>query len=80
MLFKEELEKIFDEYKYIKFFSPNFTLDKEYVMELCKMLIDNFKGIEWECTTRMNFLEDENMLELMAKSGCKQISLGIEIL
>lgn len=80
LLFKEELEKIFDEYKYIKFFSPNFTLDKEYVIELCKMLIDNFKGIEWECTTRMNFLEDENMLELMAKSGCKQISLGIETL
>ena len=42
------------------------------------MLIENFHGIEWECTTRMNFLDDENMLEKMSNAGCKQISLGIE--
>lgn len=42
------------------------------------MLIENFHGIEWECTTRMNFLEDENVLEKMSNAGCKQISLGIE--
>lgn len=38
------------------------------------------KELKWECTTRMNFLEDEAMLELMNESGCTQISLGIETL
>lgn len=75
---KEYLNKIFNEYKYFKFFSPDFTLNKEYVIELCEMLKKNFCGIEWECTTRMNFLNDENMLKKMSESGCKQISLGVE--
>ena len=75
---REYLNKIFNEYKYVKFFSPDFTLDKQYVIELCEMLIKNFHGIEWECTTRMNFLDDENMLKKMSDAGCKQISLGIE--
>ena len=60
---KEYLNKIFNEYKYVKFFSPDFTLDKQYVIEICEMLIKNFHGIEGECTTRMNFLDDENMLK-----------------
>lgn len=72
------LYKIFNEYKYVKFFSPDFTLDKQYVIDLCEMLIKKFQGIEWECTTRMNFLDDENMLKKMSDAGCKQISLGIE--
>ena len=75
---KEYLYKNFNEYKYVKFFSPDFTLNKRYVVELCEMLIKDFQGIEWECTTRMNFLNDENMLKKMSDSGCKQISLGIE--
>lgn len=79
-LLKNYLNKIFNEYKYIKFFSPDFTLNKQYVIDLSKMLIENFEGIQWECTTRMNFLDDENMLEIMSKSGCIQISLGIETL
>lgn len=79
-IFKEDLAKIFDKYKYVKFFSPDFTLDKKYVLELCEMLIQEFPEIEWECTTRMNFLEDENMLQQMSKAGCKQISLGVETL
>ena len=75
---KEYLNKIFNEYKYVKFFSPDFTLNKQYVIEVCEMLIKNFCGIEWECTTRMNFLDDETMLKKMSDAGCKQISLGIE--
>lgn len=77
---KDYLSEIFKEYQYVKFFSPDFTLNKQYVKELCDMLEKNFPKIEWECTTRMNFLDDEEMLLKMEKAGCKQISLGIETL
>lgn len=74
------LSSIYSEYKYVKFFSPDFTLNKKYVFELCTMIKNNFPELKWECTTRMNFLEDEAMLEIMRESGCTQISLGIETL
>ena len=77
---KKYLSSIYSEYKYVKFFSPDFTLNKKYVFELCNMIKNNFPELKWECTTRMNFLEDEAMLELMNESGCTQISLGIETL
>lgn len=77
---KRYLLSIYNEYKYVKFFSPNFTLNKSYVFELCSMLKSNFPDLKWECTTRMNFLEDEEMLKIMQESGCIQISLGIETL
>ena len=74
------LSSIYSEYKYVKFFSPDFTLNKKYVFELCTMIKNNFPELKWECTTRMNFLEDEAMLKSMHESGCTQISLGIETL
>lgn len=77
---KKYLSSIYSEYRYVKFFSPDFTLNKKYVFELCNMIKNNFPELKWECTTRMNFLEDEAMLELMNESGCTQISLGIETL
>lgn len=77
---KKYLSSIYSEYRYVKFFSSDFTLNKKYVFELCNMIKNNFPELKWECTTRMNFLDDEAMLELMNESGCTQISLGIETL
>jgi len=61
-----------------KFFAPNFTLDEQYVLELCKALIKNGKKINWSCTTRPDLLENEDLIRYMAKSGCYKIAIGIE--
>lgn len=74
------MSDIYNEFKYVKFFSPNFTLNKDYVLELCTMIKSEFPELKWECTTRMNFLENEEMLKIMQEAGCTQISLGIETL
>lgn len=61
-----------------KFFAPNFTLDKKWVIDFCSTLLDEDIHIQWSCTTRGDLLDDMNLLELMAKSGCYKIAVGVE--
>ena len=72
-----ELNKLY--FDSFKFFSPNFTLNKKWVEELCKELIKNKINIKWASTTRIELLDDEKLINLMAESGCYKISVGIEI-
>lgn len=74
------IDKIKNKYKHIKIWAANFTLDKEYVIEFCKMMKEKFPDITWECATRIDLVRDEEMLEKMYEAGCRQISLGIESL
>ena len=66
-------------YKHIKIWAANFTLNKNYVNDFCDVM-RKYPGVTWECATRIDFLKDETMLENMAASGCRQISMGIESL
>lgn len=54
-----------------------FTFNKEKVIELCNMIIDEELNISWDCSARVDTL-DEKMIAIMSKSGCKGIYLGIE--
>lgn len=73
------LADITQDYKHIKIWAANFTLDKKYVMEFCDVM-DKYPDVTWECATRIDLLKDESMIEAMSKAGCKQISIGIESL
>ncbi len=68
-------------YKYgirnITMWSDTFTLDKGFVIEICKLLIDEKLDIHWMCNSRVDMVDPE-MLNLMKKSGCIGISYGIE--
>ncbi len=66
------------EYEYFKFFAPDFTLNEERAMELCQELINNKKKIKWSCTTRPDLLKNEELIKMMAESGCYKIAIGIE--
>ena len=63
-----------------KFFSAFFTFDKDYVKELCYAIINNDKKIKWSCCTRADYLQDEELIKLMAEAGCYKISVGVESL
>lgn len=73
------LADITQQYKHIKIWAANFTLNKEYVMDFCDVM-NKYPDVTWECATRIDLLKDEKMIESMADAGCKQISIGIESL
>jgi len=75
----DEIEGLKQQYgtSYFSFRDASFTLDRERVAEICRLLIDRKLDIRWECLTRIDLL-DEEMLELMRASGCVTVRLGIE--
>ena len=77
---KESIDVISKQYSHIKLWAANFTLNKGYVIEFCNIIRESYKNITWECATRIDLLEDEELLKLMSYSGCKQISIGVESL
>jgi anaerobic magnesium-protoporphyrin IX monomethyl ester cyclase len=61
----------------IHMYADLFTVNRDQVVELCKLMIDEKISIKWTCNSRVDFV-DEEMLELMGKAGCRLISWGIE--
>ena len=68
-------------YKYgIKHFrinEDNFVLFKKRLDEICNSIIKEKLKISWSCFARVDSINPE-MLKLMKKAGCYQISYGIE--
>ena len=61
----------------IHMYADLFTVNRDQVVELCQMMIDEKINIKWTCNSRVDFV-DEEMLNLMGKAGCWYISWGIE--
>jgi radical SAM superfamily enzyme YgiQ (UPF0313 family) len=61
----------------IHMYADLFTVSRDQVVELCKLMIDEKIGIKWTCNSRVDYV-DEDMLILMGKAGCRLISWGIE--
>ncbi len=61
----------------IHMYSDLFTTNREQVMDLCKLMIEQKINIKWTCNSRVDFV-DEEMLTEMYKAGCWYISWGIE--
>lgn len=59
------------------FWSDIFNVDKEWVMELCQLIIDSGLDITWSANTRAD-TADEEMAEMMYKAGCRLVSIGVE--
>ncbi len=54
-----------------------FTLNKEHVLEICRLIRERGLDLEWYCEGRVN-QADETMFREMADAGCRAIFLGIE--
>ena len=59
------------------FWEEVFSLDKDFVKELCDALLENQLNIRWAATTRVDTL-DEETLRKMKEAGCYLLGLGIE--
>lgn len=54
-----------------------FTANKKHLKQFCNELINNNYGFEWTCSSRIDVLDLES-IELMKKSNCTGIYMGIE--
>src|ERR1044071_2145413 len=61
----------------IHMYSDLFTVNRDQVIELCQLMIEEKINIHWTSNSRVDFV-DEEMLTLMGKAGCRLISWGIE--
>jgi anaerobic magnesium-protoporphyrin IX monomethyl ester cyclase len=62
---------------HIHMYSDLFTVNREQVVELCKLIIDSGLKVTWTCNSRVDYI-DEEMLQLMGRAGCMLIAWGIE--
>jgi len=61
----------------IHMYADLFTVNREQVVGLCKLMIEQDINIRWTCNSRVDYV-DEEMLSLMGQAGCWLISWGIE--
>ena len=61
----------------IHMYADLFTVNRDQVVDLCKLMIDQNIQIKWTCNSRVDYV-DEEMLKLMGQAGCWFISWGIE--
>ena len=61
----------------IHMYADLFTVNREQVMGLCDLMIEENIQIKWTCNSRVDYV-DEELLHRMAQAGCWLISWGIE--
>jgi len=74
----EEIKMLYDlGLRNVHMYTDLFTVNREQVMGLCKLIIESGMKIKWTCNSRVDYV-DEEMLHTMAKAGCWTISWGLE--
>ena len=75
----EEIKECVEKYKIrnFLFWSDIFNFDRAWTVDLCEKIIESGLKITWSSNTRAD-TADEEMADLMYKSGCRLVSLGVE--
>jgi len=80
-------ERIVNEIMYLKktyqiagiyFREDLFTTNKKRVMEVCELMLQHKINLPWACETRAQEACDTDMVELMARAGCRGFYIGAE--
>lgn len=76
----EEIDKLHreDGIREIIFLDDHFLANRDRAIEIMKGLIDRDYGMTWKCVNMTIWRLDEELLELMRKSGCYQITVSPE--
>ena len=62
---------------HVHMYADLFTVNREQVMQICRLMIEQKIGLSWTCNSRVDYV-DQEMLQQMAQAGCTLISWGIE--
>jgi len=72
------LEKHQTRFDSFKLFAPSFNVNSKWVYDLCAGIEDRKLKVAWCATSRIDLLDDEEIVKAMARAGCYKISVGIE--
>jgi radical SAM superfamily enzyme YgiQ (UPF0313 family) len=63
----------------INFSDDTLTLNREYVVELCRLLgqVGRSSPLRWRCSSRVDLVDEELLME-MYSAGCYSIQFGVE--
>lgn len=64
-------------FQWVEFVDEIFTLKRQNVIDLCRGIENSGMKFSWGIQTRADKL-DEELIDIMAKAGCKKIGFGIE--
>lgn len=70
------IEKSFPEVVEVTIEDDTFTLHKERVIELCKLLKEQNNRLTWTCNARADL--DYDTMRWMKKAGCRLVTVGFE--
>jgi radical SAM superfamily enzyme YgiQ (UPF0313 family) len=74
----QELRVLYDlGIRNIHMYADLFTVNRDQVMSLCRLMLQEGLKIKWTCNSRVDYV-DEEMLAIMGEAGCWMISWGIE--
>jgi len=74
----QEIEMLYDlGVRNIHMYADLFTVNRDQVMGLCRLIVESGLKINWTCNSRVDYV-DEEMLQAMARAGCWTISWGLE--
>jgi len=59
------------------FKDSTFSVNKKWIMEFCRLLIENNVQIKWSCNSRVDCI-DEDIIKAMSVAGCETIWFGVE--
>ncbi|RMF96162.1 MAG: radical SAM protein [Candidatus Schekmanbacteria bacterium] len=77
----EEMKKSINELGICQFhfWDDNFLLNRKYVIELCEGILKENMKVKWTGLTRASHIQkNKDIIELLAKSGCIGLEVGIE--
>lgn len=74
-----EMRSIFAQYgiRHFELVHDMFTVDRKRVVRFCEEMLAAKEPFTWDCSARTDCV-DEELLDLMARSGCRGIFFGIE--
>jgi magnesium-protoporphyrin IX monomethyl ester (oxidative) cyclase len=76
-----EMEQLYHEFgiREFKFFDDNLTFDKKRARKLFKGMIERGIDVTWNTPNGVHVVNmDDEMLDLMKKSGCHELTLAVE--
>jgi anaerobic magnesium-protoporphyrin IX monomethyl ester cyclase len=64
--------------KKVFFYDDNFAANKKRLKVLLNLMIERRLTMPWQAQVRADVARDEELLELMRRSGCRRLALGFE--
>ncbi len=64
--------------KHVFFYDDNFAADKRRLKTLLRLMIERDLVVSWQAQMRTDATRDDELLDLMRRSGCHRVALGLE--